>query len=167
MKKDADGVMWRGYKPRLYTGCPELLIHHNQGHMIIVPTPEGRFEKYFDLRWVKEDGSIANEWEIENEGHAWNIVTPGWVFMNHHPEGRQGLISGSFADGEAAEALLASLGFAVAYTSNLSVPFSRGVMDRGPHMNHYLPTEFARVLPSFPGITELRELANIQRTYKR
>ena len=126
--------------PLLY-GNPDLMYNSHAGFMFVVPLPNGRLS------------SLA----MENEERL-----RGWCFTDPHPEVST-VMCGTYQDGENFVKMCIALGFCVAMTSNLNVPFTGGVRVGRADADElgYFPSEYAAVRQDLPSREELAKLAKV------
>ena len=126
--------------PLLY-GNPDLMVASHAGFTFVVPLPGGRL-----VSLARDNG----------------VRLTGWCFTDPHPEVPT-VMCGTYQQGEEFVRTCDSLGFEVARTDNLNVPFTGGVrVDRqDADQLGYFPSEYAAVRQDLPSRDELYELARV------
>lgn len=127
--------------PLLY-GNPDLLVASHAGFTFVVPLPGGRLTSL-----ARDNGTRLT----------------GWCFTDSHPEVPNQVMSGTYHQAEEFVRTCVSLGFEVARTDNLNVPFTGGVRVSRTDADElgYFPSEYAAVRQDLPTRDELTELARV------
>lgn len=127
--------------PLLY-GNPDLMVASHAGFTFVVPLPGGRLTAL-----ARDNGTRLM----------------GWCFTDLHPEVPNHVMSGTYQQAEEFVRTCVTLGFEVARTDNLNVPFTGGVRVGRQDADElgYFPSEYAAVRQDLPSRDELAKLARV------
>ena len=126
--------------PLLY-GNPDLMVASHAGFIFVVPLLSGRLASL-----SRDNGDRLR----------------GWCFTDPHPQ-IPTVMCGTYQEGENFVKMCIALGFDVAMTFNLNVPFTGGVRVGRADADKlgYFPSEYAAVRQDLPSRDELAELAKV------